>query len=106
MKDPNEVPLDIKTKGFSIFSFANTKKRGKHISKQEKNTCMDGTLKQPLLLPHNLEAVVLSLQYMCLTNPHGVSQTKMGGAYLSDRYKSAASRTDSCKMRNLDATVT
>ena len=67
---------------------------------------MDGTSKQPLLLPHNLEAVVLSLQSMCRTNPHGVSQTKMGGGYLSDRYRSAASQTDSCKVRNLDATVT
>lgn len=67
---------------------------------------MDGTSKQPLLFPHNLDAMLLSLQSRCLTKPHGVSQMKMGGGYFSDRYKSAASRTDSCKVRNLDATVT
>ena len=67
---------------------------------------MDGTSKQPLLFPHNLEAISLSLQSRCRTKPHGVSQMKMGEGYLSDRYKSAASRTDSCKVRNLDATVT
>ena len=43
---------------------------------------------------------------MCLTNPHAVSQRNKRGTYLNDKCKSAASRTDSCNVKNFDAAVT
>lgn len=64
-----------------------------------------GISKQPLYLPHNCSETSLHRQSRWRTNPQGVSQINSGGGYFKERYKSAASLTDSWRVRNFDATV-
>ena len=64
-----------------------------------------GFSKQPARSPHNFLAVSLHRHSICRTKPHGVSLTNTIGGYFNDKYKSAASRTDSVNVRNFEATV-
>ncbi len=64
-----------------------------------------GLSKQPAFLPHSFSEVSISLHSTCRTNPQGVSLINTTGGCFKDRYKSAASLTDSVSTKNLDATV-
>ena len=61
--------------------------------------------KQALFHSHSVSAMDGLLKSICLAIPQEVSFTKTNGGYFRDRYRSAASRTDSCSSRNFEATV-
>ena len=64
-----------------------------------------GISNAPSYAPHNCSVMAGTLLFICLTNVHAVSHTNVIGGYRSDKYKSAASRTDSVSIINFDATV-
>lgn len=66
----------------------------------------EGSSKQPQNLPQSCLVTSFARHPICLTKPHGVSQRKANGVCLNDKYKSAASRTDSLMVKNLEAAVT